>query len=117
MLLYVSIHIHITYVYIYIYTYVYMHMYTHTYIVHIQIPGNDLMNIHQSSHVFVEISGAALELFMLGLLDAEGLRSAAHGDLEEFGEINVVDFASNEALNFRTLRKVCQFGMEVALCF
>ena len=34
---------------------------------------------------------------MLGLLDAEGLRSAAHGDLEEFGEINVVDFASNEA--------------------
>ena len=34
---------------------------------------------------------------MLGLLDADGLRSAAHGDLEEFGEINVVDFASNEA--------------------
>ena len=33
---------------------------------------------------------------MLGLLDAEGLRSAAHGDLEEFGEINVVDFASSE---------------------
>eukprot|EP00435_Cladocopium_sp_Y103_P049415 s1818_g14.t3 len=54
-------------------------------------------------HVFDTYAGAALELFMLGLLDAEGLRSAAHGDLEEFGEINVVDFACNEVFETRRM--------------
>ena len=75
----------------------YVYIYTH--IVYILIPGDDLINIHQHPSIFTPCffaSGAALELFMLGLLDAEGLRSAAHGDLEEFGEINVVDFASSE---------------------
>ncbi|CAK9029929.1 unnamed protein product [Durusdinium trenchii] len=54
-------------------------------------------------HVFDTYAGAALELFMLGLLDGEGLRQSAHGCLEEFGEIDVVEFASNEVFETRRM--------------
>jgi len=54
-------------------------------------------------HIFDTYAGAALELFKLGLLDAEGLRSAAHGCLEEFGEMDVVEFASAEVFETRRM--------------
>ena len=55
---------------------------------------NVLQIFHRCSFKLLE--GAALQLFMLGLLDAEGLRSATQGCLEEFGDIDVGEFASTE---------------------
>ena len=56
--------------------------------------------------------GAALQLFMLGLLDAEGLRSATQGCLEEFGDIDVGEFASTEVRAFQLNRFYSPFSFD-----
>jgi len=52
-------------------------------------------------HVFDTFAGAALELHRLGFLDADGLRTAAHGCLEDFGQIQMEEFCSPEVFETR----------------
>lgn len=51
--------------------------------------------------VFDTFAGAALELHQLGFLDVDGLRSAAHGCLDEFAELPAEDFFSVEVFETR----------------
>lgn len=51
--------------------------------------------------IFDTYAGAALELYRLGFLGAEGLRSAVQGCLEEFGELAPEDFFSFEVFEAR----------------
>lgn len=52
-------------------------------------------------HVFDTFAGAALELHQHGFLDANGLRTAAHGCLEDFGQIQMEEFCSPEVFETR----------------